>query len=508
MNDLNYFLQKYKYSTVVHDNECICTEHVNYCETNVSNIWLINPNQLQIDINVLEKLDNKQFFVHEVEGTWSCIIQEKSTNKFRAISSINNELPWYYSEKSPYIISNNIWLIIKLNGFTVPDENGIATFISFDHTFAGATFVRGIKKIYGGDIIYINDNSIKIVKDNLQKWLGFDDSIQDPHILIKYFIDEVDKSLRDPNPEITLTSGADSRIILAAGLLTKRKFKLMTGVASTTDPLDVKIPAKIAAELKIEHIQTDASKRDAGNIENVIERMAIETNSEFIPRNWIIFYKEYVLDPSLSQRSKLLGYGGEIFKGFYKDLNRTINKRTSVLSTEYKTKVTENVLNTYEIYRKINQRNSLNLFYQRERSHFWVPMSIRTLLSYCKCYSPLMSPILLGLGYRVKGGIENSKIHDLMMETLPEKIKNLPTHYTKLEFIRRYIIYTYIKRYSKVDFFMSADFLEKGINYELLKNIIPPEKIKNMLKQYRKRRLNDSVLHKLFAVSNFFRLIN
>lgn len=508
MNDLDYFMRGYKYSALVHDNKCACTKHVKFCETAGSKVWLINPNESPIEINKLERLDNKEHFAHEIDGTWACIIQDKNTNMFRAISSINNELPWYYSLTSPFIISNNIYPIIVLNGSKEPDEVSIATFVTFDHAFAGATFIKGVKKTYGGDIIYLNKNSVKVVKDNLEKWLGFDDSVKDPRILVQHFIDEVDKCLRDPDPEITLTSGADSRIVLAAGLLTKRKFNLMTGVLPTVDKLDVKIATRIGEILKIDHIRIDASKREINNIEDVIERMTIETNAEFIPRNWIMFYKEYVLEKNLIQKSRLLGYGGEIYKGFYNDLNRTFSKKTAILNTELRNKVIDNAFNTYNIYRDINERNSLNLFYQRERSHFWVPMNIRTNLSYCKCYSPLMSPVLLGLAYRVTGGIENSKIHDMMLETLPENIKNLPSHYGRIEFIWNYIRRNYIKKSINYDLFLKPDFLRNKINYKLFENIISPVNIKKMLNQYETRGLNDSVLHKIFAVSNFFRIIN
>lgn len=508
MNDLNYFINYYKYSTLVYDDKCSVTEDVQFYESVNSKIWLINPNQTVIDIAVLEKLDNKKFFVHEVEGTWACIIQDKKTNEFRAIPSINNELPWYYSEKKPFVISNNIFLIVKLTGLTEPDELGIATFITFDHTFRGLTFLNGIKKVYGGDIIYMNPNSLNIVKDNLEKWLGFDDSIQDNKILVQQFVDEVDKSLRDPNPEITLTGGADSRIILAGGLLTKRKFKLMTGIPPTVDKQDIQIASKIAKELNIEHIKIDASKKPIDNIENVIERMAIETNSEFLPRNWIMFYKEYVLDESLNNRSKLLGYGGEIFKGFYSDLNGSFKKKTNILNHDAKDKVCDYAFHSYELYKKLNNVNSLNLFYQRERSHFWVPMNIRTNLSYCKCYSPLMGPKLLGMGYRIKGGIKNSGIHDQMLQTLPETIRNYRTNYSKLELIWFYIKRSYIKKYVNYELFLRPEFLKSRIDKELFKNIISPENLDNLLMQYESRGLNDAFLHKIFAVSNFFKILN
>ena len=509
MNDLNYFINKYKYSTLVYNNKCERTECVQYRETDTSFIWLINPNQEQINIHDIEKLDNINFFAHEIEGIWACILQDKNTKIFRAISSVNNEMPWYYSHKPPFIISNNIFLIAELSGLKEPNEIGIATFISFDHTFAGETFIKGITKSYGGSIITFNEKSMNIKNDNLEKWLGFDNSIRNLNILADKFIEEVDKSLRDKNPEITLTGGADSRIILAAGLKTKRKFKLMTGIPPSVDKLDINISTKIAKELNLEHIKTDASKRQIANLDEVLERMTIETNAEFIPRNWLIFYKEFVMDQdNLKHRSKLLGYGGEIFKGFYTNLTRTLNVKTNILMPNIKKNVFDNAMNIYNRYYKINKENSLNLFYQRERSHFWVPMNIRTTLSYCKCYIPLMSPSLLGLGYRVEGGIKNSNLHEKMLDSLPEVIKKLPSNYNKVNLIWKYLKRTYIKINIEKDTSLKPNFLRNNINFELFKNILTENKINNMIDKYESRGFNASELHKLFAISNFFKILN
>ncbi len=507
MSDISFFMNKYKYSTLFYNGTCEHSEYVEKVETQKSTIWIINPNKILLKNDLLEKLDNEKLFVHEIDGIWSCIIQDKTTREIRAISSINNELPWYYKEK-PFVISNSIFLIAGLANSRELDEVSIATFLSFDHTFGGSTFIKGIKKAYGGDILIGNTNSFRIVKNDLQKWLGFDDSIEDRKLLVEQFVSSMKKSLKDPSPEISLTAGSDSRVVLAGGLLSGEKFNLMTGTAPSTDRRDVKVAGEIAKILNIKHIQTDASKRNIENLDEVMDRMTIETNAEFIPRNWIIFLKEYILDQdNLKNRSKLQGYGGEIFKGFYSNLTRSLSRKTAFLNKNNKELVIEKALSSYKYYKDISNVNSLNLFYQRERAHFWASMNMRTSLSYVKTYSPILSSDLLGLGYRMKGGIMNSKFHETMLSTLPEHIRNIPFNYTKVEAIFRYLRNS-INRKVSYDLILKPDFIRNKIDYDIFKNIIPASEIKKLIHQYEKRGMNAILLHKIFAISNFNKLLN
>jgi len=501
-------LDNYKFSLILNNETLEYNDIVKKYETENSIIWIVNPNEESLNIFDLENLNNKRKFVHEVEGIGSCIIKDKKTKEFRAMSSINNELPWYYTTTKPYIIANNIFLIIKQLKSYDTNYNAIASYLSFDHTFGGETFLNQIKKVYGGDIIYLTNENIEIISNNLEKWLGFDNSINHPCTITDTFISEVNKSLRDPYPEIALTGGSDSRAILAGALLTNKKFTFMTGTAASVDKRDIKIAKSLARKLNIEHKTVDASKRKIGDIEKILDQITIETNAEFLPRNYIIFHKEYVMaQNTYNGVGRLKGYGGEIFKGFYDDVNKTIKKKTAILNQNYSDKVQSFITDIYMNYVNINKINSANLFYQRERSHFWVGSNIRASLSYCKIYNPLQQPQLLALGYRFEGGIEKSNLHYNMMQKLPEGIKNIPVNYSKIAFIIHRILNTKFIKKVDYNYFLHPDFLKKNINYELLEQLIPKQKIDILINIYATRGLYDDLLHKMFAVSNFFKLI-
>lgn len=501
-------LDNYKFALILNNGLVECNDNVKKYETEKSNVWIVNPNQESINIIDLENIDNKTKYVHEVEGIWSCIIKDKKNKKFRAISSINNELPWYYTTNKPYMISNNIFLIIKQLKSYDTNYNAIASYLSFDHTFGGETFLNQIKKVYGGDIIYLTNENIEITSDNLEKWLGFDNSIHNPDLITDSFINEVNKSLRDPYPEIAMTGGSDSRVILAGALLTNIKFTFMTGTAASVDKRDIKIARLLADKLNIEHKTIDASRRVIGDQEQILDQITIETNAEFLPRNYIIFHKEYVMAQNTYKGvGRIKGYGGEIFKGFYNDVNKTLKKKTTILNQNYSDNVQSFITDIYMSYIKVNKMNSANLFYQRERSHFWVGSNIRASLSYCKIYNPLLQPQLLALGYRFEGGIEKSNLHYHMMQKLPQDIKNIPVNYNKIAFIIHRILNTKFIKKVDYNYFLHPDFLKKNINYALLDQLIPKQKIDVLINIYAIRGLYDDLLHKMFAVSNFFKLI-
>jgi hypothetical protein len=502
-------IDDYHYGVVLHNGGVECTSKVLKLETDKSIIWLVNPNEDPINIYDLESLDNKKKFVHQIDGTWSCLIRDKKSKNFRAISSINNELPWYFAKKEPFTISNNIFLIIReLKSYEI-NYNAIASYLGFDHTFSGETFLEEVSKVYGGDIVYMANGNIEVISDDLDKWLGFDESINDSQILQEIFVSEVEKSLKDPYPEIQLTSGSDSRIILAAALLLKKKFSLMTGTSASVNRRDVVVSKAIAKKLNLKHKTIDASKRKIKDPNNIFYRITIETNAEFIPRNYIIFYKEYVLvHKSYKGIGRLKGYGGEIFKGFYKNVDRTIMNKTALLNQQYSDSVREFVKNVYNRYIEINKDSAPNIFYQRERSHFWTGANTRATLSYCKVYNPIQSPNLLAAGYRFQGGIGNSNLHKNMLSTLPVSIQKLPINYSKFEKIVRYILSKKVKSVVDYNYFLRPENLKAGINYDLLDQVISKSKIDSMIELYSVKGFYDTLLHKAFAVSNFFRIVN
>ena len=504
----NFIIMHY----VMVKGEIFPASHIKKYETVNSFIWLINPNEIEINIDELEKLDNVKNYVYEINGVWACIIKSKHGNQFRAITSINNELPWYYSLESNGIIANNIFLIAKYLDSIEMNFRAVSSFLAFDFCYAGETYLKKVKKSYGGDILYISNESIKIVECDLQKWLGFDESISDRNLVLEAFLHSVNKSLKNRNARISITGGSDSRAILAAALASGKDFSLMTGTSSTVDRRDIRVADLIAKLTQKKHYRINAGNIKLKNLEDVLEEMAIKTNVEFTPRNWLIFYKEYALDSENQMNVTLLqGYRGEIFKGFYKgfggSVDAYVNRYLSLLNNKYKTLTNELIQEKYSYYKNLSGINADELFYHRERDNFWASCSIKTRMNYCKVCTPFSDNELLSLAYRFNGGIKESKLHESVFSLLPKEIKNLPTSSNRIGWIYN----NFQKRFKKQQrhsSYLKPDFLQKKIEYELLSEIIPLATMESLIYKYNLKGLNSDIVHKMFAISYFYRLIN
>lgn len=463
----------YKYSTLRQDSKItISSPSVQFFETVNSKIWLINPNLIAIDLSLLEKLDNIKSYVHDINGIWACIIQDKTNNNFRTITSINNEQPWYYLNFPTPVVANNIFLLKTYITEIKPDYKAISSFLTFDFCYGGETFLSNVKKSYGGDIIYINGDKLEIVSADLTKWLGFDESISDRKVILDAFISSVDKILVDQPAQIVLTGGSDSRSILAAALHTKKKFTFMTGTSPSTDIKDIKIARKISKHLGIKHYEVDESKLIVNDLENVIEEIAIKTNAEFIPRNWIMFYKEYAMHSTeLNGLSRLIGYRGEIFKGFPLNALKSFDNKSLIIKDTLKNVLRDLLNYRFEKYKELFSINVHELFYQREHYHFWVSSNIKSYQNYCHIYTPFSDNFLLSLGYRFSGGIKKSKLHESSFKLLPEYISNLSF---QSSLINRAIRHYKNKVFTKVnyDYMLKPDYLFQDFKMEILYEVM------------------------------------
>lgn len=502
----------YKFSLLVKNEEIYASKYIKKYETENSYIWLINPNEIELDISKIEKLDNIKNYVHDIDGIWACIIKNKSGKGIRAISSIHNELPWYYSAELKGIIANNLFLVTDNLKKLELNFRAVSSFLAFDFCYGGETFLNGINKSYGGDILYISNDAIKVVGCDLQKWLGFDESISDRNLVLEAFLRSVEKSLDGSNPQISLTGGADSRALLAAALNSSKDFSLMTGTSSTVDKRDIVVADLIAKMINKEHYKIDASNVNAGKTEDILKEVAISTNFEFTPKNWLIFYKEYAFDKeNLIHVSRIKGYRGEFFKGFYKGLGGSIdsylNRHSFFLNNKYKNQVYELIQDRYSFYKNLSGLYVDDLFYHRERDNFWVSCNIKTHINYCKIITPFSDSKLLGLGYRFVGGIRNSKLHETSFKLLPSKIQKIPTSSGQINRIYNHYIKK-IKRQPKHSYYLDPGFIQDNISYELLNEIVPQKTIELLLSQYNLKGLNSDIVHKLFAVSYFYNYLN
>ena len=499
--------QYYKYSAVFFGNNVKSNELVELYETKESKIWVINPNKINIDFSLLEKIDNIKYHPYDINGIWAAIIQDKENNSFRLLTSINNEQPWYYITSPKPAVSNNIFLLTDFLEDIEPNYRAISSFLSFDFCYGGETFLSNINKSYGGDIIYINNNKIKIVSADLNNWLGFDESIYDRNVILDAFILATDKILKNQPAQILLTGGSDSRAILAAALYTKNNFTFMTGTAPSADKKDITLARKISKRLKVKHDEVDESKLKIDNFDAAIEKIAILTNTEFIPRNWIMFYKEYAMhENKLDGLNRLMGYRGEVFKGFPLNALKSFDNKSTFINERNKKKLKELLYHRFETYKRISPINANELFYQRERDHFWVSGNIKSYQNYCHIYTPFSDNYLLSLGYRFTGGIRNSKLHENVLGLLPENIRNLPFQSSLLNRVIRHYkrkIFTEVN-YS---FMLKPDYIFQNLNMEIINEVITKDMLDIIILKYKKNGFYDDIAHKLFAISYFFKLI-
>ena len=498
-----------KYALIFDGNEISCGLGFSKYETENSIIWLANPNNDSIKLTDLEKLDNKQYHVYDIKGIWSCLIKDKSEGNYRAITSIQNELPWYYSLETEIRLSSNIFLLTSYLSNSAINYEAISSFLAFDFCYNGETFLKNIKKTYGGDILLFKSRSINIQGCDITKWLGFDASISDNKLILEHFIKNVENPIKENEAQITLTAGSDSRAILGAAYFSGQDFTLMTGAASSTAYRDIKIASKIASILGKKHLKIDESKREINNINEAIEKVAIQTSALFIPRNWLLFYKEYMLNTGYLQNvTRLMGYRGEFFKGFYTNLSATISRKTFLLRKNYSNKLIETINERFNYYKNISSVNAYELFYHRERDNFWVSSNIRTMLqSGCKVYTPFSDNDLLKLGYRFEGGIKKINLHKLAIDLLPNQVKEIPTSNNKLTFVSRYI-YHKIFNHNDYNFFLRPKFIKQNLNYDLLNEIMTVKEINSLISKYQLMGNHDTLVHKLFAVNYFFTLID
>ncbi len=501
-----YLVNDYKFLVSLNKKEMenvIYGAGVDKIETDLSELWLINPNVEKISPYELEKIDNKSFHAWEIPGIWAVLIRDKVTSSYRAISSINNEFHWYFHPDNPNVISNVLVHFADLTGMNRPDYTSIASYLCLDWSLGGYTIIDDVHSNYGGSILYISNKSIVEYSVDLKNWLVFDNSIEDRGLLVDRLVELCKYSLENENVQIALTAGKDSRSLLAAALKTKIPFKTITGTAATVDRRDVRLSKLISDKLGIEHLSINASKKSSPPSEEIFQRFVIELNSMSIPRNWILFYKEFVLGPSNTTR--LMGYGGEFYSGFYDNVITNIKRKLNPLETEYFFKVIERANKKLGEFNMISERNGADLFYQRERDNFWVGGNVRAMLPYMKIYQPLKDPTLVRLGYRFKGGIRATNLQREMIATLPDNVKNIPINYNYFLSIIHKLKNRLIHKSVDYNYMLRPEEFQTKFNYDFFSQVINEKKLFSLIESYKKSGKNDTLLHKILAIQYFFK---
>lgn len=483
-------------------------ESVEIHETPEFKIWLLNPNGENFDRNLLAHIDNKIRHPWEIPGVWAALIKDKASNQFRAISSINNELPWYHLPEAPGMASTSLVELSAKSGLKNPDPVSICSFAALDWSVGGYSLIKGIRKTLGGSILKfsLKNNPVENGID-LTGWLGLDNSVSDRQVLVDQFVEILKEKLNSPvaDPRITLTGGSDSRAVLAGALLTGLPFTTTTGVSAMGASYDYKIAQKISAIIHTEHFLVDACDNPAPPFEEIYQKYAGMFDCEFYPPNWIIHYKEFAVYPQKILR--IFGYGGEIHSGAWVDVYKRLQPRLSGFNKETAAEVMNRVEARHQKMKDVSERDARDLFYLRERDMCWISANVRAFLPYRFVLMPFRDPRLLGLVFRFKGGIRKSGIHQALMATLPAEIQNLP--------INRGRLLPYVKLSKRLfpktnrALLATTDHLLEMIDPEFFDRILSPGKIKRMIYFYSKNIGNHTPkLHKMLGLQYFFNTIS
>lgn len=498
----NKIMKLDRFSLLVSANEVKYAESVEIIETDKSIIWLINPNKMPIDIKKLELIDNNNTHTFEIDGIWSAVIKNKFNNELKIIVSPLNEICWYYI-KDKGIASTNIFLLFDYLDKIELDHLSIASFLAFDFVYGDETHIQGINKTYGGDVLYIS-KTVKVIPINLQRWLGFDRTISKNNILVDFIIEETKKYITKGKIEVTLTGGSDSRAILGLVNNLTNDYQLMIGSASTVDRRDIKIAKKIANILNKKISLVDSSRRTLKDIEASFNEVLLITSGLFIPRNYILFYKEFLMEKiSESNLVRFMGYRGEYFKGFYSDIYKTVKKKTAIFNEHLRKNLTDKVLDLYWQYSKLDSLNAKELFYHRERDNFWVSSNIRAYMQNgLRVITPFGYSGLLSLGYRFNKGLKNTNLHNNLIKLLNPEVASIRTSPLKIFHYTKKILYLFTNK-NNYDFFITPECLQKSCESEISDFYFGNKNMKTMLSLYEKFGRYDSILHKYFAVVKF-----
>lgn len=495
-----------KYTVLLKNNEIFCANGVEIYETDNSIIWLINPNKTEINLKFLEKIDNKNFLSTDIDGMWAFIIKDKSSNTFKVCSSLNNEYCWYYSDNNNLIISNNIFLVSYYSGLSELDLVSVSCFLFLECVENGFTFIKKIYKNFGGDIILLNNRKLEIVKLNLEKAFRFDNSISDKNIIFETYFSSIKKFIHNRKIQVALTSGSDSRAVLAGVLYNTSDFKIFTGVSSTVLKRDVKIPSRIAKILGIEHIKIDASKKTIENIiDEVLFDVGLQTSCEYMSSNWILYYLEYIEKFNFFEdTSRLMGY--ELLKPRINYISLSL-KKLNMLKKSYKDQVMDRIVTDYNNLLSISNKYVDNLYDLRNKYPNWAGVNTRAYSQYYPIYNPLADINTLKLSFRFSGGFRALNFHENIYNFLPDNIKLIPINYSKMisKFIKFYR--KYINSPKDYNYHLKPEFLKNTLNLDLINEIIPINQVIKMINQYDKRGLHRLMLHNLNSVSYFNKIL-
>lgn len=495
-----------KFTILLKDNEIFCANGVEVYETEKSKIWLINPNKIKINLEDLAKIDNESFLSTDIDGMWAFILKDKYSNKWKICSSINNEYCWYYSTRSNIIISNNIFLVSYYSGLSELDFTSIGCFLSLECVENGFTFIKNIYKNFGGDIIYLYNRKFKIAKLNLEKVFYFDNSINNKNIIFDTYFNSIKSFIQNRNIQVALTAGSDSRAVLAGVLHNTSDFKIFTGVSSTVSKRDIDISSRIAKNLVIEHIKTDASKQSTEiTTDEILYDVGLQTSCEYMSSNWILYYLEYIKKFNFFENtSRLMGY--ELLKPRSNYISLSLRK-LNMLKKNYKDHIMDRIITDYNNLFSISNVYVDNLYDLRNKYPNWAGVNTRAYSQYYPIFNPLADINTLKLAFRFVGGFGALNFHENIYNFLPPNIKQIPINYPKvisklLKFYRKYI-------YSPKDYnyHLKPEFLRKNLNLDLLNVIIPANQILKMISKYESRGLYRVFLLNLNSVSYFHKIL-
>lgn len=477
---------------------------VDHLETDRSHVWLINPNNVSINIHALDAIDNVDRHSWDLTSVWSALIQCKATGQYRAISSINGEFSWYYAPDSPGVVSTNIHWVARQTGQSTLDPVSVCTFMAFSWVVGDYSLFKNVKKTYGGSVLEMAPDGFHQKRPDVRAWLGLDDSIADPEEVVKAFMRACENGLSAPQAQVTLTAGADSRAILAAALVSDQPFVAQTGVGTNTYHLDISVARKLARIVGVEHTLVDVRKAIAPPHDHILRSFAQNFSGEVDPINAVIHYKEFIRDEN--RLSKLTGWGGELYlnnlpANYMRRLHFKLSEFDRTTAAEAKHRIDSRLAEMKEL----SARDAIYLFHLFEKVRGGASNFARTYLPYCNTYMPFIDSRVLATAFRFNGGISESDLHQRLFAKLPTEAQNI-----RINLGSRWLWFFHKIRCRyrpNVDTsqLVDAQVMRKTIDPVLFDDVIGAEAIERKIRAYLNGNTGAAnALHKLLALQYLY----
>jgi asparagine synthase (glutamine-hydrolysing) len=208
-------------------------------------------------VHLYEEQDDR--FFEKLNGLFSGLLIDRRQGKAFLFNDRYGveRIYWHESKDGSYFASEAKALLRVLPELREFDQEGVTQFLTFGYTLQGRTLFRGVHLLPGGSVW-----SFENAKCHKQKYFSPEMWESQPSLTVEVFETRFQETFRRILPRylesnsrvgISLTAGADSRMIMACLPHTGVKPICYTFSGEKRDTLDVRLAARIAQACGLEH---------------------------------------------------------------------------------------------------------------------------------------------------------------------------------------------------------------------------------------------------------------